>query len=84
MSDCWPLHIAGLALISGFPVLKLVTNGIEPSNQSGGTTPKKIPSSRKRKRSVRAMEDEEMIRKLRDGKPVARNPRQERQLVQLQ
>ena len=62
---------------TGFPVLKLVTNGID-SNQSGGTTPKKISASRKRKRSVRAMADKEMIKKLRDGKPVAKNPRQER------
>ena len=71
------------AWVAGFPVLKLVTSGID-SNQDGGTRPKKILASRKRKRSVRAMEDEEMIRKLRDGKPVARNPQQERKLVQLQ
>ena len=41
---------------------------IEPSNQSGGTTT--YPGVQKKEWSVRAMENEEMIRELRDGKPV--------------
>ncbi|KAJ7386116.1 hypothetical protein OS493_012460 [Desmophyllum pertusum] len=40
--------------------------------------------SKKRKRSVNALEDDEMNQKLRDGRPVKRNARQEKELAQLQ
>ena len=56
----------------GVPVLKLVTNGEIPV------------MSKKRKRSIRAVEDEEMNQKLRDGKAVERNTRQQHELEQLQ
>lgn len=40
--------------------------------------------SKKRKRSANALEDDEMNQKLRDGRPVKRNARQEKELAQLQ
>ena len=63
-------------------MLKLVTSGEEASGPSSGTAPRKDSTSKKRKRTL--MEDEEMYRKLRDGKPVERNTRQQNELVQLQ
>ena len=63
-------------------MLKLVTTGEEASRPSSGTAPRKDSTSKKRKRTI--MEDEEMYRKLRDGKPVERNTRQQNELVQLQ
>ena len=72
------------AWATGVPVLKLVTSGEEASGPSNGTAPRKDSTSKKRKRTLRAMEDEEMYRKLRDGKPVERNTRLQNELVQLQ
>ena len=72
------------AWATGVPVLKLVTSGEEASGSSSGTAPPKDSTSKKRKRTLRTMEDEEMYRKLRDGKPVERNTRQQNELVQLQ
>ena len=72
------------AWATGVPVLKLVTSGEEASGPSSGTAPPKDSTSKKRKRTLRTMEDEEMYRKLRDGKPVERNTRQQNELVQLQ
>ena len=65
-------------------MLKLVTSSEEASGPSSGTAPPKDSTSKKRKRTLRTMEDEEMYRKLRDGKPVERNTRQQNELVQLQ
>ena len=65
-------------------MLNLVTSGEEASGPSSGTAPRKDSTSKKRKRTLRTMEDEEMYRKLRDGKPVERNTRQQNELVQLQ
>ena len=62
-------------------MLKLVNTGEEASHPSSGTATRKDSTSKKRKRTL--MEDEEMYRKLRDGKPVERNTRQN-ELVQLQ
>ena len=64
----------------GVPVLKLVTNG----ENSGEAQEKITIMSKKRKRSTRAVEDEEMDQKLRDGKTVERNMRQQHELEQLQ
>ena len=65
-------------------MLKSVTSSEEASGPSSGTAPPKDSTSKKRKRTLRTMEDEEMYRKLRDGKSVERNTQQQNELVQLQ
>ena len=83
-SFCSICYSAGYCLGNWVPVLKLVTSGEEASGPSSGTAPPKDSTSKKRKQTLRTMEDEEMFRKLRDGKPVERNTRQQNELVQLQ
>ena len=76
------------AWVAGVPVLKLVTQKSEGLGSSGQnnepSSTNKCPISKKWKQSANSLEDEDLNKKLRDGRRVKRNPQQEEELAQLQ